>query len=216
MANMIFIAGNDGSGKSTFTRRFCGKASALGVDTDQVRYYGFWVRRGLRGVLERTSQASSRKRATDSQSGPRENEKRSGTGRGSGEGRSGPRAVAIIAFLWIYQVAMALECRIRAALACGRMQVLDRCFVDDLVSICATLRVVPPPSLVRFSRHAFPHRRLYYLCGGEKVEFARIEDVDLSADFHRKKHAIYENVVNALEKLDPSLRRISTAPAEES
>jgi hypothetical protein len=216
MANMIFISGNDGSGKSTFTRRFRGKANALGIETLEMRYYGFFVRRCLRGVLERVSNASSRKRASDSPAPPGA-EKATPPARATGSrGSGGLRGIAILAFLWLYQGAMAIECRIRSALAGSRLQLLDRCFVDDLVSICATLRVAPSPRLIRFSRLAFPHKRLYYLCGGEEVEFARILDMDLSADFHRKKHAIYRDIIDALEPIDPSLRRFSTAPTDGS
>jgi hypothetical protein len=123
----------------------------------------------LRGVLEALSHASTRKRASDAPANQQTSEGSRSRGSQSTVASGGLRGIAVLAFLWLYQVAMAIECNIRSMLSCTRLQVLDRCFVDDLVSICATLRVALSPALVRFSRYAFPHKRLYHLCGGEKL-----------------------------------------------
>ncbi len=200
----MFVVGNDGSGKTTFTERLAGKAAAMGLRVHRRRYYGSTVRVVFRRLIDTWTDASRRKTAASAGGGPRPRT------------RNGARARVLLAFLWLYQTAIGLETRLRDLLDRSDLRIVDRSFVDDLVSIGETLRVEVPPSLLRYSSRLFPVRRLYYLSAGDAVEFARILDVDLSKAFHHAKGERYRAMIAQLEPFTPGLRRISTAPRSEA
>ena len=201
----IFVSGNDGSGKSTFTRKLRSRLEARGASVAERRYYGSVVRRALRGVIERLTQASRRK-LDGGQSGNAAPEARSAD---AVRGRS-LRSLAVLGFLWTYQTAMGVEARLRDWVSRYDVEIVDRSFIDDLASIAETLKVEPPPALLRYSCALFPVRRLYFLSAGHEIEYARIVEMDSSADFHRAKGERYDALVAACEPALPTLRRIST------
>lgn len=205
----VFVVGNDGSGKSTFTKKLRAEAEAEGLSVGNRRYYDNWVRLAFRGLTERITQASKRKMETVEKPDPMTGS--SGPAKpGSKSSRTGFRAFVAIAFLWIYQTAMGIEMRVRDLFARHDLEINDRSFVDDLVSIAEILRVDIPPSLVAYSSRLFPFRDFYYLSAGHEVEYARIADMDLSAEFHRAKGLRYEKMIESIELHTKKLRRIST------
>jgi hypothetical protein len=121
------------------------------------------------------------------------------------------RSLALLVFLWVYQICMAIEARIRDCRADGVL-LQDRSFVDDLASILEVFKLETPVALVRFSAHVFPLRRAIYLSAGHEVEFSRIVELDLSKGMHRRKTQRYQEMVRILEEQGVPVKRVSTAP----
>lgn len=196
-----YVVGNDGSGKTTFTGRLSRKAEALGMRVHKRRYHASLVRVVFRRVVEAWTGASRQKTAQPP-----------GEASGASRPAGGGRRLLLLAFLWIYQTAIGVESRFRDLFDRADLLIVDRSFVDDLVSTAETLRVEVPASLLRYCCLLFPVRRLYFLSAGDAVEFSRIVDVDLSEAFHREKGKRYRGMIATLEPWTPGLRRISTAP----
>jgi hypothetical protein len=214
-ARSVFVTGNDGSGKSTFANRLRRRATARGMRVGERRYYGSLVRRSFRGLIELLTSASQRKvetaaPTTTGQDAPSSSAAQ-GAPRQERKQQTGLRRVASLAFLWAYQTAIGIETRLRDWFSCNDLEIIDRSFIDDLVSISQTLRVEIPLSLLRYSCALFPTRRLYYLSAGHDVEYGRIVEMDLSAEFHRAKGERYAAMIAQLEPGFAPLRRISTA-----
>lgn len=198
--------GNDGSGKTTFLARAHQRLTDAGVVAEVRHYYKSWVRRLLRQTVERVTGVSRRKKE-ESLVGI------SWSHVADGDQplrlRSGLSAAPFFFFLWIYLALMALEARLRDCATRGAL-LYDRSFVDDLVSTIEMFRLTTPVRLVRWSARVFPVRRLYYLNAGHEVEYARITELDLSADLHRRKGLRYQELVEIVESAGVPVRRLHT------
>ncbi len=201
MTELVFISGNDGSGKSTFLRRFCARAEACGLSIERRHYYEGVVRRLLRFALDRRSRLSGLKQDSDP----------SAKGAGSQSLRHPVRSSrAVDRVLGLYQLAMAMELRLRLAFSHKDLILVDRSFVDDLISIAEMLRVEPSGALLLRGAGWFPVRRFYYLSAGHEAEYARIVDLDLSRSVHRAKGERYAELFAQLEESGSPVRRIDT------
>ncbi|MCP5058709.1 MAG: hypothetical protein GY937_18565 [bacterium] len=203
MTELVFISGNDGSGKSTFLRRFNAKAEARGISVERRHYYEGLVRRSLRFALDRRNRLSGWKQSAVTSPG------------GSSSGRPRPparRSGVLDGVLGLYQFAMAIELGLRLALSAKDLMLVDRSFIDDLISIAETLRIEPPAAFLRRGAAWFPARRYYYLSAGHEAEYARIVDLDLTAAVHRAKGERYADLFAQLEALGAPVRRIDTRP----
>ena len=203
MACIVYVSGNDGSGKSTFARRFAAHARARGLKVTQRHYYDAAVRRLLRSTVERTASVDSRKqqRRPDTTASVR---RRSGA-----VGVS--RSVAGVFMLAAYQVCMAVESTVRRWTSRADILLIDRSYVDDLVSIHETLRMPFPIGIVGLSARIFPARRLYFLHAGQEVEYGRIVELDISPQMHERKSQRYVQFIDAVEQRTATVKRIRTA-----
>lgn len=122
------------------------------------------------------------------------------------------KTLALLVLLYGYQTCMAIEWRLRDWLCRADVLLTDRGFVDDLVSIVVTVEIEPPTALVKWSARLFPLRRVIYLSAGHEVEYARIVDVDLIPEVHRRKGEHYAAFVGILESQGVCVRRLDTAP----
>ncbi len=214
-ARTVFIVGNDGSGKTTFTAKLTDRSEGMGFRVTQRRYYGSLVRVLFRQIIESLTGASRRKTETTENLASAPLAKpaaKTSMPNPARQASGGPRGAALLAFLWVYQTAIGIETRWRDLFSSSDLQIVDRSFIDDLVSIGQTLRVDIPVSLLRYSCWLFPIRRLYFLSAGDDVEFARIADLDLTEAFHTAKGEQYRRLIAEVEPWVPGLRRISTAP----
>ncbi len=209
MARIIFIVGNDGSGKTTYSTRMRDKMLARGVTATRIHYYRLLIRTALRTLVDRASGVSARKFEEKAESPSNASQKRVGH-------ISGPRASLLVAFLYFYQIAMAIEMRLRGLLTRADYLIVDRSYIDDLVSILGSFRLATPRRLVLVSAWLFPNWRVIYVSAGPEVEFARIVDVDLSRAVHLGKSRRYEEIAGILEAANAPLRRVdSTRPFED-
>ena len=209
MARTISIIGNDGSGKSTFAQRYAVRLTAAGVRVVRRPYYNSIVRSVLRRPVERLGGVSRRKMGREH---PESDPARRDEGRSAISYRRGPQAGLLLALLWVYQLCMAVESRIRDLLCLGGVLIQDRSFVDDLASTLEILRLRTPRTLVKWSARLFPIRRAIYVCAGHEVEYARIVQLDLSPQMHKRKSQRYDTMVELLEISGIPVRRINTAP----
>ena len=204
---IVFVCGNDGSGKSTFTRRFAAKVRAHGLTAVIRPYYHSSVRRALRAVVERAVGANEKKKQPLSLDNVAQENRHMSR-------RRDMRAKLIGTILWMYQSCMAAEWWARCLLCRADVLVVDRCFVDDLVSTFETLQTEPDEALLRTSCRLFPMRWIYYLSAGNEVEFARITTVDLSPQLHRIKGQRYQQFIALLEQIGAPVKRIDSAPRD--
>lgn len=209
MARTISIIGNDGSGKSTFAQRYATRLTAAGVRVVRRPYYDSIVRSLLRRPVERLAGVSGRKMGREhSESDPARRDE----GRSAISYRRGPQAGLLLALLWVYQLCMAAESRVRDLLCLDGVLLQDRSFVDDLASTLEILRLRTPRRLVKWSARLFPIRRAIYVRAGHEVEYARIVKLDLSPQMHKRKSKRYDTMVELLETAGIPVRRINTAP----
>jgi len=204
MARTVFIVGNDGSGKSTYARRLAARLEARGWRVRRTGYYDSLVRRCFRGLVEALTGASRRKLVPAPAGSPRDSGERPWATAG------GLRRLGMLAFLSIYQAAMALEWRVRDGLATADVLLCERSFVDDLASVAEVLRVEAPAWLLRCSGRLFPVCRLCYLSAGHDVEYRRIVTLDLSPLVHQRKGERYRQWVRLLSDSGVKIRRIHT------
>ena len=205
-----------------------------GASAMRIHYYRLKVRTVFRALTERISGVSARKfedgtgpapvvpgrsqpPATEPATPPgRQPRSRSRTGFAS-RIRSG----LLLAFLFGYQLAMSIEMRLRALFVSREYLIVDRSYIDDLVSILGSFRLETPGRLVRLSAWLFPQWRIIYVSAGPEVEFARIVDVDLSESVHFEKSGRYEEMVAILESAGAPIRRVDSSrpfedPSEDS
>ncbi len=202
MACIVYVSGNDGSGKSTFARRFADHARARGLKVTQRHYYDAVVRRMLRSVIERIASVDKRKRQ-------RRPDQHGAVRRGSGAAGTAKWVLAVVAVA-AYQACMAVEYRVRRWTCAADVLLIDRSFVDDLVSIHETLRIRVPYRVVHASTRIFPIRRLFFLQAGHGVEYGRIVQNDLSPQMHERKAGRYAHFIDAVEKHTTAVKRVRT------
>jgi len=202
MACIVYVSGNDGSGKSTFARRFADHARARGLKVTQRHYYDAVVRRMLRAVVERIASVDQRKK----QQRP---DQIGAVRRRAGAAGAAKWVLAVMAIA-AYQACMALEYRVRRWTCSSDVLLIDRSFVDDLVSIHETLRIRVPYRIVHASTRIFPIRRLFFLQAGHDVEYGRIVQNDLSPQMHENKAVRYAHFIDAVEKRTSAVKRVRT------
>ncbi len=210
MARTVYIIGNDGSGKSTYARRFERRAQAFGLRVIRRHYYDAIVRRLFRGLVESAAGVRQRKMAGSPAAPDRQRpaEPPGGTPRRHG---SLIRRLGGGAFLWAYQTAMGVEMRLREWFSPRGVLLVDRGAVDDLISISRTLRLDVPDPLLRWTARLFPARQIIHLSAGAEVELSRIVDVDASPEHHRRKGELYDALISRLESMRAPVRRVNTA-----
>lgn len=106
---------------------------------------------------------------------------------------------------------MGLEARWRDVTRLNRVVIMDRSYVDDLVSIVEVFDIQVPTALVKWSSWLFPVRTLFYLSAGSEEEFSRIVEVDLSKEVHYRKHERYQQIIEVVESAGVSVRRVDTS-----
>ena len=202
MACIIYVSGNDGSGKSTFARRFADHARARGLKVTQRHYYDAIVRRMLRNLIERIASVDKRKKQHRS-------DQNGAVRRGAGAAGSTKWLLTVMAVA-AYQACMALEYRVRRWTCSCDVLLIDRSFVDDLVSIHETLRLRVPYRIVHASTRIFPIRRLFFLQAAHDVEYGRIVQNDLSPQMHERKANRYAHFIDAVERHTDAVKRVRT------
>ena len=197
---VIYIVGNDGSGKTTYSTNLREELLEQGKSAQRLHYYRLGVRSAFRSLIEVVSSPSKKK--LEAPPAPRESHS---TGAGQRV-----RASLLVAFLFLYQMAMAAEMRLRAAWIKSDHLIVDRSYIDDLVSILKTFRLDTPRALIRLSASIFPQSEVIYVSATPEVEFDRIVDVDLSRAVHLEKSHRYEEIVEILEEAGSPVRRVNT------
>ncbi|MBJ20218.1 MAG: hypothetical protein CL933_12480 [Deltaproteobacteria bacterium] len=216
MTKIIFIIGNDGSGKTTYSTRMLERMRASGSSARRIHYYSLSVRSAFRALVDVVSGVSARKLDAEDARRP-EPESRSPSATldeptaTDSRSASGLRALVLITFLYFYQIAMAIELRLRALVAPTDYLVVDRSYIDDLVSVLESFRLETPRRLVGFSSRLFPRWRMIYVSAGPDIEFARIVDVDLSRAVHFGKNRRYQEMAGILETAGAPLRRVDSS-----
>jgi molybdopterin-guanine dinucleotide biosynthesis protein len=215
MTRAIYIVGNDGSGKTTYSKRLEKRLRRRGYSVTRQHYYHQRVRRALRSSVELVAGVSKRKTIDAGDRGAELREQHASHEHAARGGESSVRTSAgrlLIATLYAYQIAMALEMHLKLLFSRVDFLIIDRSYVDDLASILESFKQSTPASLVRFSSEIFPQRRIIYVSAGYEIEYARIEDVDLSESVHREKSQRYEEMVEVLASSGAPLRRVDTRP----
>lgn len=202
MACIVYVSGNDGSGKSTFARRFADHTRGRGLKVTHRHYYDAVVRRMFRSVVARIGSVDKRKRQQGHEAISAERCRSSPVG-------SAKAAVAVV-ILTAYQACMALEYRLRGWTCLSDILLVDRSFVDDLVSIHETLRLNFSARIVHLSTRIFSIHRLYFLQAGQAVEYGRIADLDLSPEMHELKARRYAQYIDAVEQRTGAVKRVRT------
>jgi molybdopterin-guanine dinucleotide biosynthesis protein len=209
MTRVIYVVGNDGSGKTTYSTNLRKRLLARGASAQRLHYHQLSVRAAFRSLIEAFSNVSERKldEARDGRdatpSGP--------SGGGGTTIASGARASILVVLLFLYQMAMATEMRLRTLFARCDHLIVDRSYIDDLVTIVGSFRLKTPATLIRLSSAMFPQWRIVYTSAGPNIEYARIVDVDLSRTVHLEKSRRYQEMVEILEEAGAPIRRVDTS-----
>jgi len=190
MTNIIFISGNDGSGKSTYCSCLVKKLQDEGVSAYSRKYYHNFVRICLRKLVNLSSSIQKKKTRRDTSIEGVEPER-----------QEKPRFYSLINFLinsllLFYHFLMAFEIAIRRLLSRADVIVIDRSFMDDMVSISAAYNSSVPKFFLRGLKYALSKSHIHFLSAGHETEYLRIVDVDLSKSFHKRKSEIYDSLVN--------------------
>jgi len=106
---------------------------------------------------------------------------------------------------------MGLETRWRDITGLNRVIIMDRSYVDDLVSIVEIFDIQVPTTLVKWSSWLFPVRTIFYLSAGCEEEFSRIVEVDLSREVHHRKHERYKQIIEVIESAGVSVHHVDTS-----
>ena len=213
MARTVYVSGNDGSGKSTFLKSLGTKLESSGLRPVRRHYYDSVFRTAIRGGIEQLLGVNRKKKARKSAPSQETAQESSKVDKPSKKRslRGSAKRIAVTMFLWGYQSLMGVEARWRDVTKCNRVLLVDRSYIDDLVSIVELLDIPTPVALVKWSVWIFPVRSLYYLTAGSEEEFARIVDLDLSPETHRRKHERYQELMEIVESAGGEVRRINTS-----
>lgn len=214
MARTIYVSGNDGSGKTTFLNRYEARLNSSGLKTSRRHYYDSLMRTIIRSSVEKVFSVTQKKSTERNHNW--EDLPITGNTRKKSPVTVGLKRVSINAFLWFYQSLMGLEARLRDIACTRKVIVTDRCYIDDLASIYEILNIPVSTALVKWSTWLFPARKIYYLSAGSKQEYARIVDVDLSPETHRRKHERYVRLVEIVESTTEPIRRVMTGSPQEN
>lgn len=202
MTNVIYVVGNDGSGKSTYSAGLENRLSRVGLSTFSRHYYSSFFRGLLRRLALLLRPSKNKKQVFRNTSN---------------------RRFCFITYLrkafikailaiiiWPYQVAMALEIRCLQIFTCVDYLIIDRSFVDDLIGIKEILNIEIPLFLVKISAFLFPIHRVIHLSAGHEIEYARIVDNDLTKELHYLKGKQYDFFLDALAAYGVRIKRIDT------
>jgi hypothetical protein len=201
MPSVVYIVGNDGAGKTSYTARLSGRLSRIGVGVKCRHYYSSAVRQIVRGVIRPTTNAHGKKHG--------------GTEKRVEDLRKRQIPVSLlkrwiqVGAIFLYQLLMALELRCRH-LWDADVILLDRSFIDDLIGLSILLNIEISDSLIKFSAKIFPLREIVYVYGGHEVEYARIVDNDLTRELHRLKGAHYGRYISVLARGGVRVRVVKT------
>jgi hypothetical protein len=205
MAKIIFISGNDGSGKSTFCVDLAHKYSSDGFEIVVIRYYHNIVRRIVRKVVGFISKINQKKKNSSNFDSARV--KRSDrTSRFKQLIRFGLLYVLILP----YCLLMLAETRLRARISPADFMIVDRSYVDDIVSICSAFKLPIPIKFLSILVHLQGGSRIYYLTAGHEIEYTRVVDCDLSKDFHLTKSRNYTAIFDEMQSRGFLINKINT------
>ena len=193
LAPVIYFSGNDGSGKSTASKKLAGRLVSLSASVSSRHYYDMPLRilvTKFVGSQKGTKSAVNHVTSTRLHFG-----------------RLSNWVFALLFFC--YMVGMALSYFVMR-LKSNDILVIDRSFVDDLVSVF-TEKQRPIPVILIFSGYLlFPCRFLAFCYASQEVEYSRIASVDSSYEFHRDKSENYEFVLACLKKTRMKILKLST------
>jgi hypothetical protein len=215
MTRAVYIVGNDGSGKTTYALRLEERLCRRGYSVTRQHYYRQWVRRAFRSAVERSAGVSKLKAGDAGERGASSGPQGHAPGGPRRTDQSTTRKAAgrvLVAFLYVYQLAMAMEMHLKLLVSRVDFRIIDRSYIDDLASILGSFRFPTPARLIRFSSRVFPQWRIIYVSAGHDVEYARIKDVDLAKSLHREKSLRYEEMLEILASAGAPLRRVDTGP----
>lgn len=205
MAKIIFVSGNDGSGKSTFCVDLAHKYSSDGFEIVVIRYYHNIVRRIVRSGVGFISKINQKKKNSSNFGSAKL--KRSER---SSEFKQSIRFGLLYALILPYCLLMLVETRIRARISPADFMIVDRSYVDDIVSICSAFKLSIPIKFLSILVHLQRGSMIYYLTAGHEIEYARVVDCDLSKDFHLTKSRNYSAIFDEMQARGFLIRRIST------
>lgn len=174
--SLIFVCGNDGSGKSTYMNElnleFC--------ETNREIYLRHYYENPLRKISRYFIKPKINKR-----------EKKVSPDNSNNK-------VLIKYFYIIYVFITVLAIRIEAYLRRNSIIIYDRSFIDEMVSIEVLNRIKIKKKWYLFLFRLVGDSRFVFLDANSELKFNRITDKDISKELFLEKELVYSQVFNEL------------------
>lgn len=202
-STVIFVSGNDGSGKSTFLKLQYSSEDQVYLE----KYYKSWLRSKFRRAIAFFISIKKIKYSKKKLASPKNNNTKIKV----------PIDRSVIGyFFWVfvffpYQLLRIIEIKIKQSQLNGKTLVFDRCFIDEIASIETGVKMRCPSWIVKCIDKMMGAETIYYLFAGHEIEFSRIKEEDQSAEFHLRKEKVYLRLIKILETKGSNIKRVNTA-----